>query len=200
MNCARYLGGKHLLNNRAWRTFSWIDPTARGSEWTVRQVKENDHPSCCHGRPPLEKKVLLYVEPFYNFISLRLPSLVLIGGLVWACPPPPSYENKFLQAPMVAVTSWICQRVIFHFKLHVCAYFLYNSNVITSLYNCAFVHTKDRIVQTLFILGYELEAQSYNVDNSIEMYNERIDTFWSHVIQSNNYPMLSKTVKHVLSI
>ena len=59
------------------------------------------------------------------------------------------------------------------------------------MYNCAVVHTKNWIVQTLFILRYELEAHRYNVDNSIEMYNERIDTFWSHVIQSNNYPMLS---------
>ena len=68
------------------------------------------------------------------------------------------------------------------------------------MYNCTVVHTKNRIVQTIFILRYELEAHRYSVDNSIEMYNERIDTFWSHVIQSNNYPMLSKTVKHVLSI
>ena len=67
------------------------------------------------------------------------------------------------------------------------------------MYNCAVVHTKNRIVQTLFILRYELEAHRYNVDNSIEMNNERIDTFWSHVMQSNNYPMLSKNVKHVLS-
>ena len=123
--CARYLGSKLPLNNRALRTFPWIDPTARGSEWTVRQVAENDTRVAVMGAPPLwKKKVLLYVGPFYNFISLRVPSLVLIGGLVWACPPPPpSYENKFLRAPMVAVTSWICRRVIFHCKLRVCAYF-----------------------------------------------------------------------------
>ena len=42
MNCARYLGSKLHLNNRAWRTFSRIDPTTHGNEWTVRQVKEND--------------------------------------------------------------------------------------------------------------------------------------------------------------
>ena len=41
MNCARYLGSKLLLNNRALRTFSRLDPTAQGNEWTVRQVKEN---------------------------------------------------------------------------------------------------------------------------------------------------------------
>ena len=51
MNCARYLGSKLLLNNRALRTFSRIDPTAQGNEWTVRQVKENDTRNCCHGRP-----------------------------------------------------------------------------------------------------------------------------------------------------
>ena len=51
MNCARYLGSELHLNNGAWRTFSRIDPTARGNEWTVRQVKENDTLNCCHGRP-----------------------------------------------------------------------------------------------------------------------------------------------------
>ena len=50
-NCARYLGSKLHLNNRAWHTFSRIDPTAQGNEWTVRQVKENDTRNCCHGRP-----------------------------------------------------------------------------------------------------------------------------------------------------
>ena len=52
MNCARYLGSKFPLNNRprAWRTFSCIDPTARGNEWMVRQVKENGTQNCCHGR------------------------------------------------------------------------------------------------------------------------------------------------------
>ena len=52
LNCARYLGSKLPLNNRprAWRTFSCIDPTARGNEWTVRHVKEKDTRSCCHGR------------------------------------------------------------------------------------------------------------------------------------------------------
>ena len=34
MNCARYLGSELHLNNRAWRTFSRIDPTARGNEWS----------------------------------------------------------------------------------------------------------------------------------------------------------------------
>ena len=51
MNSARYLGSGLHLNNGAWRTFSRIDPTARGNEWTVRQVKENDTLNCCHGRP-----------------------------------------------------------------------------------------------------------------------------------------------------
>ena len=50
LNCARYLGSKFPLNNRAWRTFLCIDPTARGNEWTVLQVKENDTRNCCHGR------------------------------------------------------------------------------------------------------------------------------------------------------
>ena len=94
--CARYLGSKLPLNNRALRTFSCIDPTARGSEWTVRQVTENDTRVAVMGAPPppLEKKVLLYVGPFYNFILLRVPSLVLIGVLVWACPPPPPPPTK----------------------------------------------------------------------------------------------------------
>ena len=39
LNCARYLGSKLPPNNRAWHTFSCIDPTARGNEWTVGQVK-----------------------------------------------------------------------------------------------------------------------------------------------------------------
>ena len=51
LNCARYLGSKLLLNNRAWHTFSCIDPTARGNERTVQQVKENDTRNCCHVRP-----------------------------------------------------------------------------------------------------------------------------------------------------
>ena len=46
LNCARYLGSKLPLNNRAWRTFSCIDLTARGGEWTVWQVKENDTRNC----------------------------------------------------------------------------------------------------------------------------------------------------------
>ena len=153
--------------------------------------------------PPSEKKRFYYMWGLFTTLSrygcLLWSLLGVLFGLAY--PPPPSYENKFLRAPMVAVTSWICQRVIFHCKLHVCAYFFIQQQCdITSMYNCTVVHTKNRIVQTLFILRYELEAHRYNVDNSIEMYNERIDTFWSHVIQSNNYPLLSKTVKHVLSI
>ena len=55
LNCARYLGSKLPPNNRAWRTFSCIDPTARGNEWTVGQVKENDTRNCCHRRPQWDK-------------------------------------------------------------------------------------------------------------------------------------------------
>ena len=55
LNCARYLGSKLPPNNRAWRTFSCIDPTARGIEWTVGPVKENDTRNCCHRRPQWDK-------------------------------------------------------------------------------------------------------------------------------------------------
>ena len=89
--CARYLGSKLPLNNRALRTFSCIDPTARGSEWTVRQVTENDTRVAVMGAPPPSGKKRFYYMwgLFTTLISLRVPSLVLIGGLVWACPPPP---------------------------------------------------------------------------------------------------------------
>ena len=62
LNCARYLGSKLPPNSlnwtswpRAWRTFSCIDPTARGNEWTVGEVKENDTRNCCHRRPQWDK-------------------------------------------------------------------------------------------------------------------------------------------------
>ena len=60
LNCARYLGSKLPLNNRAWHTFSCIDPMARGNEWTVRQVKENDTRNCCHGRPQVYVGYMLW--------------------------------------------------------------------------------------------------------------------------------------------
>ena len=123
--CARYLGSKLPLNNRALRTFSCIDPTARGSEWTVRQVTENDTRVAVMGAPPpLEKKGFTICGAF---LQLYLVTGAFFGPYWGSClglpTPPPSYENKFLRAPMVAVTSWICQRVILHCKLHVCAYF-----------------------------------------------------------------------------
>ena len=42
LNCARYLGSKLPLNNRAWRTFSCIDPTARGNEWNKNKNKNKN--------------------------------------------------------------------------------------------------------------------------------------------------------------
>ena len=77
LNCARYLGSKLPLNNRAWRTFSCIDPTARGKQWTVGQVRKTIPEIAVIGarsgarvscRPPppwkIKKKFSLYVWTF----------------------------------------------------------------------------------------------------------------------------------------
>ena len=94
--CARYLGSKFPLNNRlrAWRTFSCIDPTARGNEWTVRQVKENDTRNCCHGSagggargggspPPgkLKKKVFIICVDFLLIFLSKLCDDIFIRSL-----------------------------------------------------------------------------------------------------------------------
>ena len=76
----RYLGSKFPLNNRALHTFSCIDRTARGNEWTVQQVTKNntrvavmgaDRAGKSRRSPPWEKMFSLYVGTFYYFFELQ---------------------------------------------------------------------------------------------------------------------------------
>ena len=93
--CAIYLGSKLPLNNRALRTFSCIDPTARGSEWTVRQVTENDTRVAVMGAPPSGKKRFYYMWGLFTTLS-RYGCLLwsLLGVLFGLAHPPPSPPTK----------------------------------------------------------------------------------------------------------
>ena len=100
--CARYLGSKLPLNNRALRTFSCIDPTARGSEWTVRQVTENDTRVAVMGAPPPSgKKRFYYMWGLFTTLSrygcLLWSLLGVLFGL--AHPPPPPTKINFCGRP-----------------------------------------------------------------------------------------------------
>ena len=79
----RYLGSKFPLENRALHTFSCIDPTARGNEWTGKLLKTIPEllswapagRARVGGRPLGKKMFSLYVGTFYYFFELQANSV-----------------------------------------------------------------------------------------------------------------------------
>ena len=96
MNCARYLGSKLPLNNRASRTFSCIDPTARGSEWTGKLLKTIPELLSWAPPPPSGKKGFPICGAF---LQLCLVTGAFFGPYWGSClglptsPPPPTKIN-----------------------------------------------------------------------------------------------------------